>query len=192
MKIFLCRHGQTTGDIEDRFGGDYDDHLTGKGKIQAQALALKLKGKGIEEIFSSSLIRAKETSEIIDSEIKAGIKILADIRERNHNGVITGMIRSEAQKMYPEEVEKVKNYHTHATGGEDYRDFVKRVSAAWDTVLSSGYEKVAVISHGGPIRVIFREVLKIGEIKVEDCAYAEIDVTDGKGNIVSLDGIAIQ
>lgn len=45
MKIFLCRHGQTTGDIEDRYGGDYDDHLTDLGKTQAEELANKLQGK---------------------------------------------------------------------------------------------------------------------------------------------------
>ena len=31
MKIYLIRHGETTSDIEDRFGGDYDDHLTSHG-----------------------------------------------------------------------------------------------------------------------------------------------------------------
>jgi broad specificity phosphatase PhoE len=44
MKIFLIRHGETTGDIEDRFGGDYDDHLTEKGRAQSQELA-----KGLPE-----------------------------------------------------------------------------------------------------------------------------------------------
>lgn len=28
MKIFLIRYGETTGDVEDRYGGWYDDHLT--------------------------------------------------------------------------------------------------------------------------------------------------------------------
>ena len=31
MLIYLARHGETTGDVEDRYGGDYDDHLTEKG-----------------------------------------------------------------------------------------------------------------------------------------------------------------
>lgn len=31
MKIFLIRHGQTTGDIEGLYGGTYDDRLSKKG-----------------------------------------------------------------------------------------------------------------------------------------------------------------
>jgi len=42
MKLFLIRHGQTTGDLEDRYGGTYDDHLTELGHEQLQATAEKL------------------------------------------------------------------------------------------------------------------------------------------------------
>ena len=35
-------------DLEDRYGGDYDDHLTEHGKEQAEKLAQKLKHSGIE------------------------------------------------------------------------------------------------------------------------------------------------
>jgi broad specificity phosphatase PhoE len=62
MKIFFIRHGETTGDVENLYGGIYDDHLSPKGRDQAQRLAIVLKDKGIERIFSSPLIRAKETA----------------------------------------------------------------------------------------------------------------------------------
>jgi len=48
MRIYLIRHGQTTGDLGDRYGGDYEDHLTEEGKKQSQKLANKLKNKNIE------------------------------------------------------------------------------------------------------------------------------------------------
>jgi hypothetical protein len=28
MKIYLIRHGETTGDVEGRYGGDFDDSLS--------------------------------------------------------------------------------------------------------------------------------------------------------------------
>lgn len=43
MKIYFCRHGQTTGDVEDRYGGNYDDRLTELGLNQSKELAKKLK-----------------------------------------------------------------------------------------------------------------------------------------------------
>lgn len=42
MIIYLARHGQTTGDIENRYGGDYEDYLTNFGKEQSLALAEQL------------------------------------------------------------------------------------------------------------------------------------------------------
>ena len=53
MKIYIIRHGQTTGDVEDRYGGAYDDELTDKGKTQAQELASKLSDSGIKILFCS-------------------------------------------------------------------------------------------------------------------------------------------
>ena len=31
MRICIMRHGETTSDVENRYGGDLDDHLTAKG-----------------------------------------------------------------------------------------------------------------------------------------------------------------
>ena len=42
MNIYLVRHGQTTGDLENRYGGDYDDHLTELGKQQSAEVPGKL------------------------------------------------------------------------------------------------------------------------------------------------------
>lgn len=69
MKIFLIRHGETTGDVEDRYGGTYDDSLTTRGRQQLQETAELLKKSGIEVIFHSPLKRAKESAEIIQREI---------------------------------------------------------------------------------------------------------------------------
>lgn len=35
MKIYLIRHGESTSDVENRYGGTYNDHLTQKGKAQS-------------------------------------------------------------------------------------------------------------------------------------------------------------
>lgn len=43
MKIYLIRHGQTTGDVEDRYGGAYNDELSAKGKVQTHELGDRYK-----------------------------------------------------------------------------------------------------------------------------------------------------
>ena len=103
MKIYLIRHGETTGDIENRYGGDYDDHLSATGKVQCEGLVQKLKNKNIEIIYHSPRIRAKETAEILNKSLKVNIEPVTDLRERNNYGVLTGLVKTEAKAKHPEE-----------------------------------------------------------------------------------------
>ncbi|OGD08827.1 hypothetical protein A2397_05275 [Candidatus Amesbacteria bacterium RIFOXYB1_FULL_44_23] len=192
MRIYLIRHGQTTGDIEDRYGGDYEDHLTEEGKEQGKNLANKLVDKNIEVVFCSPRIRAQETAEFIKRKTGVLVEVVEDIRERNHYGVMTGMVKAEAKLKYPILVELLKDTKKTVDGGEDYETFKSRVVGAWNNLTSSDHKTIAILSHGGPIRLIFREILNKGEIKIGDCAYAVID-TDGEVlSIAETDGIEVQ
>lgn len=194
MKIYLIRHGQTTGDIEDRFGGDYEDHLTQEGSQQGQELAEKLFDKNIEIIYSSPRIRAQETAELIKSKLNIPIEIVEDIRERNHYGVMTGMVKSEAQEKHPDLIKLLRDTKNTIEGGEDYESFKKRIVEVWNKLTSSNYQTIAIMSHGGPIRLIFRELLNKGEIKIGDCAYSVIDKKQGEPSLIliEMEGITFQ
>lgn len=182
MIVYLIRHGETTGDIEDRYGGDYDDHLSNRGKEQAKELAENLKGKGIQIIFSSPRIRAKETARIVGKTLNVKVEFLNDLRERNNYGILTGLIKSEAKKKYPGEVKKLEEDELRhkVANSEDYNSFKQRIVNAFDLILNNReHDIVAVISHGGPIRCIIREVLNLGELKnLGDCAILEIKKDD--------------
>ena len=60
MRIYLIRHGQTTGDVEDRYGGDYDDHLTELGRNQSNDLGVKLQNLGIEIFLLAQRLEPKK------------------------------------------------------------------------------------------------------------------------------------
>ena len=176
MKLYLIRHGESTSDIEDRYGGDYDDHLTATGKRQAQKLAAQLRDKSIKIVFSSPKLRAQETALILANGIKCRLEIVDGIRERNLYGILTGMKKSEAAQQYHEQVELLADYRNTLEGGETYEAFRKRIIGAFNGILSSKHSVVAAVSHGGPIRCIFREVLKLGEFKrdLKDCEVFEL------------------
>ena len=159
MKIYLIRHGETTGDIENRYGGDYDDHLSATGKVQCEGLVQKLKNKNIEIIYHSPRIRAKETAEILNKSLKVNIEPVTDLRERNNYGVLTGLVKTEAKAKHPEEVKKLEKdkLHHKVSGSEDYKPFKERVISAFQKLISGKHDVVAIISHGGPISCIFRE-----------------------------------
>lgn len=189
MKMYLIRHGQTTGDLEDRYGGDYDDHLTQEGKKQAQKLAEDLEVNGIQIILASPKIRAQETAEIIKTHISCRIQTLEDLRERNQYGVLTGLVKLEAEEKYPELVEKVKDYKNTIDGAESYEDFKTRVEKVFTEVTNSPHETIAALTHGGIIRVIFREILKAGEVDISDCGYAVLNKTDLGVKIEKMEGV---
>lgn len=192
MKIYLIRHGQTTGDIEDRYGGDYDDHLTEHGKEQAEELARKLKHSGIEIIFCSPKIRAQETAAIVAKEIGCQIEVIQDVRERNAYGIFTGMVKSEAKEKHPEHVEALKQYRHSVPDSEDYDQFGERIRKALDAISASDYKTIGILSHGGPISFIFREILKLGEIKVNDCGFVELEKNGDEFSVIKMDGIELK
>lgn len=189
MKIYLCRHGQTTGDVEDRYGGDYDDHLTELGISQAQLLADSLTNRGIEKIFVSPLIRARETAEIIGKSLNLVPEVIKDLKERNRNGILTGMIKAEAKIKYPKHAEELKDYKNTIEGAENFEDFQTRIDRVFKEILQTKEETIAVVSHGGPILTILRHIGTAPDYAIEDCGFAEIDSNNGVVKIVSLNGI---
>lgn len=197
MKIFFLRHGETTGDVEDRYGGDYDDHLTEKGREQSHQLAEQLKDKGIQIVISSPLIRAKETAGILKDTLGEWCvhAVRSELRERNQYGILTGMTKAEAKEQHPEAVEALKDYKNTIESAESYDDFVVRIQQGFEGLVStmehSPAKTIAVVWHGGPMRALFRSVLKYGELKeIGDCAFVELERDDNKWAVKSSDKIS--
>lgn len=192
----MIRHGESTSDVEDRFGGDYDDHLTEKGVRQSRELAERLAGlKGsnpLEVVFTSPRFRAWETARIVAARLKVELKVVENLRERNRYGVLTGLTKSEAAEKYPELLKLLPDTLATLPGGEAYEAFKARIIEALDAVLKTNYRTLAVVTHGGPIRLIFREILKLGELKtLHDCAFFELK-TDSEGlTLLGLDPITL-
>ena len=187
MKIYLIRHGETTGDLEDRFGGDYDDHLTEAGKSQSKELVEDLRGKKIEAIFISPKIRAVETAKETEDLLGISSEIVNDLRERNNYGVLTGLTKVEAQEKHPEEFEKISRdkIHHDVSGSESYEDTKVRVRNVFGDILSKKYDSIAIISHGGIISTYVREFLTGGQnVKLGDCAILELTK---EGDNISID-----
>jgi len=191
MKIYLIRHGQTTGDVEDRYGGSYDDELTDKGKIQASELANKIGNSGIQVLFCSPMIRAQQTAKIVKAKLGCEIKTIESLRERNKNGILSGMTKNEAKVKYPKLVEELRDYRNQIQGAESQGDFVERIKKAFVEVTSVvNYSTIGIVTHGGPIWAVFRDILNDnGIIDVADCGYVVLNKEGQELTIEKLDGI---
>jgi broad specificity phosphatase PhoE len=190
MKIYLIRHGETTGDIEDRYGGEYNDSLSEKGKEQVKKLAEKMKSKDIKMVFSSPKKRTLETAEKVSEATGLETIVLENLRERNQYAILSGLTKAEALEQYPEEVQKLEahTYKTFVSDSENYKKFAERVKDVFDKILSETDENVAIITHGGPIKALFRDYFKFGEFEeLGDCAIIEIEKNNEEFKLVSMD-----
>jgi broad specificity phosphatase PhoE len=194
MKIYVVRHGETTGDLEDRYGGDYDDHLTPKGMSQAKQLVPKLKDAGIEVIFSSPRIRAKETAEIINKTLGVDIKVVNDLRERNKYGVLTGLTKKEGIIKFPVDAEQVKDDFNTVTGAESFEDFRKRAVGAFKEIINCDQNTILIVGHGGILRRIICYVLGVDkEIGIDESALLEIETNKNGGlRLIKTEGVTIK
>lgn len=191
MKIFFIRHGETTGDVEKRLGGAYDDHLSLKGHEQSEALAAKLADKGIELIHVSPFIRTQETASYLTAKIDCQTNTDADLKERDQYGFLSGLVKSYAETRWSDIMFQLRNPLFNLEGAETYEDFRSRIESAFQRITSDDTHKtIAVVWHGGPMRILFRHILGIGEIRYGDCSYVALEKTaDGTFTVVEKEGI---
>lgn len=175
MKIFLIRHGETTGDVEDRYGGSYDDHLTERGRKQLLDTAQGLVGKNIEIIFHSPLIRARESAEIICEMLGCSLEPVVGLKERNY-GVLTGLTKQEAQEKLPEVVLAHKDPMNTDPEGESFADFNERVIASYLEIIKEPHDVIAVLGHGGSIKRILNYIGAPIPDSIGDGGVIEVEV----------------
>jgi len=81
MELILIRHGETLWNEEGRVQGLSDIALSNVGVHQVQQLALSLKNHQIQYIYSSPLIRALKTAQIINRYHNAPIYLESGLME---------------------------------------------------------------------------------------------------------------
>jgi broad specificity phosphatase PhoE len=62
LRIYLARHGQTAWNAEGRLQGQRDVPLDETGRAQARRLAQRLAGIPLVRVYSSDLLRSRETA----------------------------------------------------------------------------------------------------------------------------------
>ncbi|MGQ9492912.1 MAG: histidine phosphatase family protein [Anaerolineae bacterium] len=153
MRILLIRHAESVGNAAQRIQGWNDEPLTELGREQALALALRLQnGYGICAVYASSLLRARQTAEIIAGTLK--VPLICDDRLKEYDcGVVTGLTWEEVQLRYPEIATRwaEDSWRVPIPGEEGIENFQQRVLSAMSDIV--GYHKeedtVAVVAHGG-------------------------------------------
>jgi broad specificity phosphatase PhoE len=152
-RLFLVRHGQSAGNAEGRFGGHSPTPLSVLGKQQAELAAKALAKEKIHAIYSSDLHRAIQTAEPLAKILDLPIIATPAFRERKV-GVLEVKTFDESKAEHPKDYYALVNRNIQhvITGGESYRQLLKRATTELHEVLRSHIgENVVIFSHTGAI-----------------------------------------
>ena len=165
--LILVRHGQSEWNEKNLFTGWKDPDLTSKGEVEAKEAGKSLNKLGIKYdlMFTSVLLRAKRTAQIILNELnQRDIRIIKDkaINERDY-GNLSGLNKDEAREKWGEEqVHKWRrSYNIAPPGGESLKDTAERVLPYYrKKILPHVNERknIIVAAHGNSLRALVMEL----------------------------------
>lgn len=151
-EYFLMRHGESEANILHVLDDSNTYHLTDKGKKEVDRAIVKLKTKNIDILFSSDVLRTKETAERIAKAL--GIKkVHYDERLREiHLGVLEGKSTRAYHDAYPT---YEKKFSLRPEGGEGVSDVQARmISFIKDLEEKHSGKTFLIVSHEYPIWIL--------------------------------------
>lgn len=154
--ILLARHGETDDNIPpQRVQGWIDTPLNDRGRRQARALAAAVRPRGVTAVYSSQLARARETAELVATEL--GLEVVVDERlAESRRGEWEGRLLEEIEREEPDlwAAWRRGGDHFRFPSGESLSEHAARVAGALDAVRRGPLPALCVC-HGGTIRCAF-------------------------------------
>jgi 2,3-bisphosphoglycerate-dependent phosphoglycerate mutase len=175
VMLVLVRHGQSEWNKLNLFTGWRDPDLTEQGIEEARRAGRALKADGVrfDIAFTSGLVRAQRTLNIILDELgQSDIPITRDVslNERDY-GDLAGLNKDDARERWGEEQVHIwrRSYDTPPPGGESLKDTAERVLPFYQEevvpLLKQG-KNVIVSAHGNSLRALM--------MQLDDLSTAEV------------------
>ncbi len=163
--VYLIRHGETDWNVSGRWQGHADVPLNDIGRKQAELLAQRLQNEGVvfHSIYSSDLARAYQTAWQLGAAVKVPVQLLPALREIDL-GYWSGLTRDEVRAQYPVEYALLEQGQDIPRGGaETLSALRKRVVEAVSAIIAQHVGRtLAMVSHGGPVRMLLAHAAQNG------------------------------
>jgi len=192
--FYLIRHGETDWNRAGRWQGLADVPLSALGHAQAAALAQRLANERftVDHTYSSDLLRAWDTAQIVAQRLGLVVQPLPVLREIDV-GAWSGLTRPEIMERWPDAFVTLHS----APDGEDRAAFWQRVAEAvlWLAEQHNG-QRVLLVTHGGVIRGLLSQILAWqGESDVHippisNTSITEVQLHDGRWHIARISDAA--
>ncbi|MGN1084350.1 MAG: histidine phosphatase family protein, partial [Lachnospiraceae bacterium] len=176
MRLFLIRHGRQCSPL-----CNVDVELSAEGVQQAKLLAARLCTLVPDKVYTSGLLRAKQTAGII-FEKNTEFLVREELNEISF-GDLTGKADAENAVTYADyfAAKKRKEENLRIPGGENPSEVFERAIRVVEEALASGAETVVFVTHGGVIRALTAGLLGLGPEQMlriadglEHCSLTEL------------------
>jgi len=165
-KYFILRHGEAISNKEN-FMSSYPEKtrnpLTENGKKQIQKTIPELKKKNINLIFSSDLLRTRQTAEIVAENLKLDINFDKRLRECN-TGIFNSKLIKEWEGYFKNQDEKFKKRPPQGENREDIKkrvlDFIKNIDQKYKN------KNILIISHEDPLFILSGVIKKFSDKEI--------------------------
>lgn len=188
-QLVTVRHGQSQWNLENRFTGWIDIDLSPKGIEEAKSAGEKLKGYKFDKAYTSVLIRAQRTLDIILDII--GLKDLPVEKDKALNermyGDLQGLNKDDMRKQYGDEQVRLwrRSYDVQPPNGESLRDTAARVIPYFEEKiipdLKSGMN-ILISAHGNSLRALVMYLEKLSKEQI-----LETEIPTGIPKVYELD-----
>ena len=157
MRFYFVRHGESVANtrhvISNRGLGE---PLTERGQEQARVLADSLRGAGITRLYSSPLLRAQQTAQVLAQMLDLPVEVTEGLREYDC-GIMEGRADEEAWAAYQAVLEEWFQHgrpEARIPGGESLLDMRDRLGSLLRRLLGElgEDEQACLVGHGGLYR----------------------------------------
>lgn len=155
MKIYFVRHGESEANVTQEFSNTATKHpLTASGRAQVEALADELRDVKFAAIYTSPLLRARETAEILSERLGVSYEVLDNLRE-HHAGELEGRRDPAGWQQYRDLIETwlvKQDTDARIPGGESYNELRARFIPLMTRLKekhAATSDSIIVVGHGG-------------------------------------------
>jgi len=190
MNLILIRHGQSEWNALNQFTGWKDPDLTATGIQEAHNAGKIINSLEInfDLVFTSALIRAQNTAEIILKEISQSLPTIKDqaLNERNY-GDLAGLNKDDARKRWGDEQVHIwrRSFDIPPPNGESLKMTAERTLPCFDELIMPELKlnkNVLVSAHGNSLRSI---VMKLEQI--DENSIVKLEIPTGVPRIYSFE-----
>jgi 2,3-bisphosphoglycerate-dependent phosphoglycerate mutase len=190
-KLVVLRHGQSQWNLENRFTGWIDIDLSENGIKEAEDAGKKLIGYKFDKAYTSALIRAQRTLDIILKIIgQENIPIEYDkaLNERMY-GDLQGLNKDETRHKYGAEQVQIwrRSYETAPPNGESLKNTAERVLPYYKSNIEPDLmagKDILISAHGNSLRAL---VMHLENLTGEEIVATEIPTGSPKLYVLDKD-----